>query len=418
MQERLQKVLAEAGVASRRAAEQLMESGRVSVNGEIVTKMGTKVDPDEDRILVDGKVVQHARERIYIIVNKPRGYVSTVHDPEGRRTVLELVGPIGLRLYPVGRLDMDTEGLLLLTNDGELTNALLHPRHEVPKTYVAEVEGIPSGSVLNSLATGIRLEEGRTAPADVKVVGHNERGGTTLSLTIHEGRKRQVRRMLETVGHPVYFLKRIRFGPLDLRGLKLGQHRYLTSAEVDKLRAAAGGAKPARPHRWRSRNTDAADAAEKTRSGSTPVGAPTLARKVAPGLDRKPASGPERKPASGPARKPASVRTPGPTVASRPARFGFTDGRPAATFGPRATSSTGPRPGSSAGPRPGSSAGPRPGSGAGPRPGARFGSRSDRPGQDSSAAPRRGEKREKGRPAGGAARFKSKGSKRGTDHRK
>ncbi len=410
MQERLQKVLAEAGVASRRAAEQLMESGRVSVNGEIVTKMGTKVDPDEDRILVDGKVVQHARERIYIIVNKPRGYVSTVHDPEGRRTVLELVGPIGLRLYPVGRLDMDTEGLLLLTNDGELTNALLHPRHEVPKTYVAEVEGIPSGSVLNSLATGIRLEEGRTAPADVKVVGHNERGGTTLSLTIHEGRKRQVRRMLETVGHPVYFLKRIRFGPLDLRGLKLGQHRYLTSAEVDKLRAAAGGAKPARPHRWRSRNTDAADAAEKTRPAGAPVGAPTLARKVAPGLDRKPTSGldrkptsgPARKPASGPVRKPASVRTPGQAVASRPARFGFTDGRPAATFGPRATSSTGPRPGSSAG----------------PRPGARFGSRSDRPGQDSSAAPRRGEKREKGRPAGGAARFKSKGSKRGTDHRK
>ncbi|MGE5590537.1 MAG: pseudouridine synthase [Bacillota bacterium] len=250
---RLQKLLADAGVASRRASEKLISEGRVLVNGQPVTQLGVKVDPERDRVEVGGRVLRPAEERVYVILNKPRGYVSTVKDPEGRRTVLELIGHVGVRLYPVGRLDMDTEGLLLLTNDGGLTNALLHPRQEVPKTYVAEVDGLPTPETLARLRRGIRLEDGPTAPAEVKVLKSTDRGAT-LSITIHEGRNRQVRRMLEAVGHPVTFLKRVRFGPLDLHGLKLGQHRFLSSAEVSRLRAAAGGARAPRTMRRRGRN--------------------------------------------------------------------------------------------------------------------------------------------------------------------
>lgn len=254
---RLQKLLADAGVASRRASEKLISEGRVLVNGQPVTQMGTKVDPERDRVEVGGRVLRPVEERVYVLLNKPRGYVSTVKDPEGRRTVMELIGHVGVRLYPVGRLDMDTEGLLLLTNDGELTNALLHPRHEVPKTYVAEVDGLPTSETMSRLRRGIRLEDGPTAPAEVKVLKSTDRGAT-LSITIHEGRNRQVRRMLEAVGHPVTFLKRVRFGPLDLHGLKLGQHRFLSSVEVARLRVAAGGARPPRTMRRGGRAVGAA----------------------------------------------------------------------------------------------------------------------------------------------------------------
>lgn len=266
MQVRLQKLLADAGVASRRASEKLISEGRVLVNGQPVTQMGTKVDPETDRVEVGGRVVRPVEERVCVIVNKPRGYVSTVKDPEGRRTVMELIGHVGVRLYPVGRLDMDTEGLLLLTNDGELTNALLHPRHEVPKTYVAEVEGLPTPETLSRLRRGIRLEDGPTSPAEVKVLKGTERGAT-LSITIHEGRNRQVRRMLEAVGHPVSFLKRVRFGPLDLHGLKLGQHRFLTMAEVARLRGAAGGART--PRAMRRHSPEAGTAAPRASARTT-----------------------------------------------------------------------------------------------------------------------------------------------------
>jgi len=267
VQVRLQKLLADAGVASRRASEKLISEGRVLVNGQPVTQLGTKVDPETDRVEVGGRVVRPVEERVCVIVNKPRGYVSTVKDPEGRRTVMELIGHMGVRLYPVGRLDMDTEGLLLLTNDGELTNALLHPRHEVPKTYVAEVDGLPTPETLSRLRRGIRLEDGPTSPAEVKVLKSTERGAT-LSITIHEGRNRQVRRMLEAVGHPVSFLKRVRFGPLDLHGLKLGQHRFLNMAEVARLRAAAGGARA--PRAMRRRSPDAGTAAPRASAQTSP----------------------------------------------------------------------------------------------------------------------------------------------------
>ena len=284
---RLQKVLAEAGVASRRAAEKLILDGRVLVNGQPVTKLGTKVDPETDRVEVGGKIVKPLLERIYVLLNKPRGYVSTVKDPEGRRTVVDLVGPIGLRLYPVCRLDMDTEGLLLLTNDGEMTNALTHPRRKVPKTYIAEVEGSPSPPAIAALQRGVRLEDGPTSPAEVKVIKANDRGGTTLSITIHEGRNRQVRRMLEVVGHPVTFLKRIRFGPLDLHGVRLGQHRFLTSAEVAKLRIAAGGARRPRVAGRRAPHGTGAGP-DQPRPETTPAPRPGTARPAHPGSKRVP----------------------------------------------------------------------------------------------------------------------------------
>ena len=234
----MQKALADAGVASRRAAEELIRAGRVRVNGQVVSQLGTRVS-EGDRLEVDGRPVRREVEPIYVLLNKPRGFVTTTSDPEGRRTVLDILPELGARVYPVGRLDYDTEGLLLLTNDGDLTNLLTHPRHRVLKTYLAEVEGSPSPVALETLARGVKLEDGYTSPARIRVQRRAE-DRTTLSLTITEGRNRQVRRMLEVVGHPVLFLKRTRFGPLDLRGVKLGQWRFLSTAEVERLRRAVG----------------------------------------------------------------------------------------------------------------------------------------------------------------------------------
>lgn len=249
---RLHKFMAQAGVASRRACEALIRSGRVRVNGEPVSEMGVRVRPGVDRVEVDGRALKAAEDKLYVMLNKPRGYVTTVSDPEGRRTVLDLLPPMPVRLYPVGRLDFDTEGLLLLTNDGELTHALTHPRREVAKVYLADVEGRPSPEALDRLRRGVRLEDGVTAPVLVKV-GPFRDGQTQLTLTIREGRNRQIRRMLEAVGHPVTFLKRIRFGPLSLSGVKLGQWRPLTAEEVEKLQAAVKAASRPRPSRGASR---------------------------------------------------------------------------------------------------------------------------------------------------------------------
>lgn len=236
---RLQKVMADAGVASRRASEELIRRGRVRVNGRVVTELGTKVQPGLDSIEVNGKPLKLSSGRTYILLNKPRSFVTTVHDPRGRRTVLDLVEGVPGRLYPVGRLDYDTEGLLLLTNDGMLTYALTHPKHGVPRTYLAEVAGRVSDATVAQFARGIELEDGPTRPATVQVHGYPE-GRTKLTITLSEGRNRQVRRMFDAVGHPVQFLKRVQFGPLTVQGVKLGQWRRLTAAEVARLYAAAG----------------------------------------------------------------------------------------------------------------------------------------------------------------------------------
>jgi len=241
---RLAKYLAHAGVASRRAAETLIAAGRVRVAGEVVTDPARDVD-DDSRVTVDGRPLAGVEPRVLYALNKPVGVVSTARDTHGRKTVVQLVPARALRLYPVGRLDTDSSGLILLTNDGELANRLTHPRFEVPKTYRARLAGPPiTARELNALCDGVELEDGRTAPARVRRVGRE--GANVIELTIHEGRNRQVRRMCKAVGHPVLELVRTSFGPLHLDGLAPGVYRRVTDAELERLRAlasaTAGGA--------------------------------------------------------------------------------------------------------------------------------------------------------------------------------
>jgi 23S rRNA pseudouridine2605 synthase len=237
--ERLQKVLARSGFGSRRTCESLIESGRVAVNGE-VADLGRRIDVDHDRVAVDGIPVSTRRGLVYYLLNKPKGVVTTAHDPEGRPTVVDLV-PVEPRVFPVGRLDADTEGLLVLTNDGDLTHHLTHPSFGVEKEYLAVVEGRPSPAALRRLREGIELDDGITAPARVALVPPQ-----TIKLIIHEGRNRQVRRMCAAVGHPVVRLVRTRVGPIAERRLKPGEWRPLTQAEVRALAEAA--AAPHEPH--------------------------------------------------------------------------------------------------------------------------------------------------------------------------
>ena len=236
--ERLQKVLAQAGLGSRRTCEDLIAEGRVTVNGEVAT-LGTRADPEADDIEVDGARIGVRQGLAHYLLNKPAGVVTTASDPQGRPTVVALV-PADPRVYPVGRLDADTEGLLLLTNDGELAHRLTHPSFGVDKEYLAEVNGTPSRGALRRLREGVELDDGPTAPARVSLVGDH-----TLRITIHEGRNRQVRRMCEAVGHPVRRLVRVRIGPLADRRLPPGEWRPLTQAEVRALERAAAGARPA-----------------------------------------------------------------------------------------------------------------------------------------------------------------------------
>jgi 23S rRNA pseudouridine2605 synthase len=228
---RLAKYLAHAGVASRRAAEAVIAEGRVSVEGEIVLDPARDVD-EHSHVTVDGRALNGPEARVAHALHKPLGVVSTARDSHGRRTVVELVPAEGLRLYPVGRLDADSSGLILLTNDGELANRLTHPRFEVAKTYRAKLGGAPIGDgALRSLRRGVELEDGPTAPARVRRLG-----GDLIELTIHEGRNRQVRRMCEAVGRPVVALERVAFGPLRLDGLAPGEHRRLSEREIEALR--------------------------------------------------------------------------------------------------------------------------------------------------------------------------------------
>jgi len=234
MKERLQKLIAAAGLASRRQAENWIEAGRVRVNGRIAS-LGDSADPASDRIEVDGRPLQIGERKYYVLLNKPCGYVTTLHDPGGRPIVSELVREIPARLHPVGRLDLTTEGLLLLTNDGELTHRLAHPRHEVEKTYLVRVRGRLSPAAQRELASGVMLDDGLTATARVDKVRIGA-SHSWLELTIHEGRNRQVRRMCEAVGYPVSRLKRIRLAFLDLGDLPTGKYRLLSSGEVARLK--------------------------------------------------------------------------------------------------------------------------------------------------------------------------------------
>lgn len=236
--ERLQKVLAHAGVASRRRAEELIRAGRVRVNGQVVRKLGTKVDPERDVIAVDGQPIAQFASHTYILLHKPPGVLSTTHDPHGRPTVLDLV-ETEARVYPVGRLDKDSEGLILLTDDGELAHRLTHPRYEHEKAYRVLVEGRPDERALRKLQEGVELEEEVTWPAAVEVEAE-EGGGAWLRVVIHEGRKRQVRRMCQAVGHPVRRLIRVRMGPLELGELQPGEWRPLTASEVRVLKEGQG----------------------------------------------------------------------------------------------------------------------------------------------------------------------------------
>ena len=251
---RLQKILSQSGVASRRAAEKLIAEGRVTVNGRTIQEMGVKADPGSDDIRVDGRRIRTAERLRYILLNKPKGYVTTRSDPERRRTVMDLLRGVREYVYPVGRLDYDSEGLILLTNDGDLAARLTHPRHGVERTYEARVAGTPDDEALARLRKGIPLDGHRTLPATVVLIPPRRRDDdAVLLLTIREGRNRQVRRICEAVGHPVQALRRTKFGPINDRRLKPGEWRELKEDEVAALKkAATTPIRPSQPSRSRN----------------------------------------------------------------------------------------------------------------------------------------------------------------------
>ncbi len=237
--ERLHVRIAHSGICSRRAAEKYIADGRVEVNGEQVREMGVMVMPD-DEIRVDGQKITEAKQYT-LLLNKPKGVVTTLSDPQGRATILRYLPEYGVQLKPVGRLDMDTSGLLLVTNDGDLAHRLMHPRFGVEKEYLASVQGIPDEKTLDKLRKGVFIEGGKTLPAKVEMLPTDRARHTrTLKIIIHEGRKRQVRQMCEAIGHPIVSLKRVRFGPFYLKGMKGGECRLLGKAEIEELRKMVG----------------------------------------------------------------------------------------------------------------------------------------------------------------------------------
>ncbi|GIN85616.1 ribosomal large subunit pseudouridine synthase B [Heyndrickxia sporothermodurans] len=236
--ERLQKVIAHSGITSRRKAEELILEGKVKVNGKIVTELGIKVSPN-DKVEVN-EIPLEREEKVYIVMYKPRGVISAVKDDKNRKVVTDFLPEIKERVYPIGRLDYDTSGLLLLTNDGDFANLLMHPRYEINKTYVAKIKGIPTKQAMRQLERGIKLEDGVTAPAKAKLLSVDKKAQKSIiELTIHEGKNRQVRRMLEAIGHPVQKLKREYYAFLNLHGLNAGESRELSPHEVKQLRALA-----------------------------------------------------------------------------------------------------------------------------------------------------------------------------------
>jgi 23S rRNA pseudouridine2605 synthase len=234
--ERIQKILAKAGIASRREAERMLIEGRVKVNGKVVDALGFKADLLRDWIKVDGKRLSHFESKVALLLNKPRGYVSTVEDPQGRPTVLDLCKNVKGRIYPVGRLDFDAEGVLILTNDGELANILTHPRFSIPRTYLVKVVGVPEEKELNRLERGVMLEDGKAKATSSSILRQGEKN-SWVRVVVTEGRNRLVKRMFSAIGHPVLKLKRIGFGSIQLRDLPIGRFRYLTPEEVAKFKA-------------------------------------------------------------------------------------------------------------------------------------------------------------------------------------
>lgn len=238
MEERLQKLISQAGVASRRAAEELITAGQVTVNGEIVTELGTKADPEKDHIKVRGKLINAAlqeREKVYVLLNKPRGFLSSAADPENRRLVTELIPPALGRLYPVGRLDYMSEGLIILTNDGDLTNFITQAKNKVPKVYEVKVKGLPTDKQIETLRRGVRLDDGyRTAPAEIVEIGKTEHNAW-YEVTLREGHNQQIRRMFDSIGHSVTKLKRVAIGHLRDDRLPTGSYRFLTEPEVKRF---------------------------------------------------------------------------------------------------------------------------------------------------------------------------------------
>lgn len=236
MEIRLQKWLADAGVASRRKAEGWITAGRVTVNGLPVTALGAKADTERDMVALDGKPLTLQPVPVYIMLHKPESVVTTVSDPQDRAVVMDYIPDIGVRVFPVGRLDYDTSGLLLLTNDGLLANALTHPRHAVEKIYIARLQGLPSKAALQAFRAGLLIEGRRTAPSGITVI---KEASCTVRITLLEGRNRQIRKMCEAIGHPVVSLKRVAVGPVALGDLPKGQWRYLTEEEAATLKTAA-----------------------------------------------------------------------------------------------------------------------------------------------------------------------------------
>jgi len=237
-QERLQKVLAHAGVASRRECEKLILAGRVTVNGKIIRKLGTKVDPETDDVRVDTEPVRSPKHPVTYLVMKPKGYICTVHDERGRQTVMDLLPPTDRRLYPVGRLDEDSEGLLLMTDDGSLANLVTHPSHGIQKTYELRIRGRIEGAEVKRVESGVWLSDGKTSSSRIRIKKRG-RDISKLEVTISEGRNRELRRMFAKLGHPVLSLRRMRIGPLSSKGLRVGSWRKLTLKEVRDLKAAA-----------------------------------------------------------------------------------------------------------------------------------------------------------------------------------
>ena len=254
MEERLQKLIAQAGIASRRHAEEMITAGDVTINGKVITELGTKADPQKDHIKVRGKLINptlQKRQNVYVLLNKPKGYLSSVSDPEQRPLVMDLLPPSLGKLHPVGRLDFNTEGLLLLTNDGSFTNFVTAARNQVAKIYEARVKGVPPESAIERLRAGVVLEDGvRTARAEIKLVKSTD-ANAWFEVVLHEGRNQQIRRMFDTIGHSVVKLRRVRIGPLTDQGLRPGEWRYLSPFEVDQVLKGRKAEPP--PRRYKSR---------------------------------------------------------------------------------------------------------------------------------------------------------------------
>lgn len=238
MEKRLQKILSETGVASRRKAEEMILEGRVTVNGKTAV-LGMKADPSADHIKVDGKLLIRQEPKVYLMLNKPRGVVTSLSDPEGRPTVKDFLKGVKFRVYPVGRLDYDSEGLLILTNDGHLANAILHPSKKIPKTYLVKIKGVLEEKTLDKLREGVHLKDGKTQPAKIRTVRKAEKN-SWIEITITEGKKRQIRRMLDAVGHTVERLSRVRVGSLALSSLRPGELRHLSPDELDRIKYETG----------------------------------------------------------------------------------------------------------------------------------------------------------------------------------